>query len=677
MTSTAPRYNIVDDYLPVRPTSDEDRNKVDYVSYSPYCIVLVLPLSLPASCDRSRLSIDMQGKSVSFSDDPADGVRLRSDPLIITDDLMSATTHAAKGSYLSQLQVQLGPSTINYLAAVLPGDWVFCWMLTSEVKALDVIERIKKLKPCNLWLDGLRFVGKVGDVQRERTAKHSGLNVVRTSVSAVGFSELGSQVFYDPYLAEATPLMGTWLARIGGAISDLLGTPLDSGGGLDVNKLMPFFVNLLLGEGIANRYANPSGESQLQLATGLTRSSSKEAPYALVCPGQVGLLLGKRNPERSTVLAYADLLELLTGVQRFTNGAGATASPAAPWAIFTPDGVDVPPAADGVDFPDALSRKKTNTPLLGQFIPTIPSFANKDVWTILRQWLNPVVNEMFTALRANEVGQVVPTIVVRQMPLSSEAMANIATQSRFVPSIDGSIVVTPFLEVPRWVGHPCLVRSDVQRRSDALRFNFVHVYGQSLDSQVASRYTAQLVRSPPARNDLDIQRSGLRAFMATVACSITESASGEGAKRWIAFASDWLMDQHLTLSGVVTVELVPGPIPPGDNFEYDGVVSQIEGVQHHFEVSNGQKRAYTTLSLTHGLRSDTDPAYSERSGEEGDSYLFAGLRKDDQRTYDSSVSVENPRQVVRYQNSGAIADVPGGGSSDPSGDLDKLLGGLK
>ncbi len=649
----APRYNIIDDYPAIRPTSDAERARIDQVSYTPYCVVLVLPLALPASCDRSKILLDMQGKSVSIAKDPAEGVRLRSKPLTINDDIRFAHTNESKSDYRSRLQLLLSNSTTNYLAALLPGDWVFCWMLTSEVRARGVIDRIRKLDPCNRWDDGLRFIGQVKDVDRDRESRRGQPAHVQTSVACAGYGQLGSSTFYDPFLAEATPLMGTWLARIGGAISELLGEPLpNGGGGLDINRLMPFFVKLLLGEGIAERYANPTTsrgefgpggdrELLLQIGTGDVRADSKEAPYALVVPGQVGQLLGKRNPERSTVLAYADVVELITGVQTFSGGAGQSATTHAPWAGFTPDGVPVNSTPDV--YPDAPSHKQTNKKLLGSFIPTVPSFAGKEVWALLRQWLNPSVNEMYTTLRANEAGQVVPTIVVRQLPLSSVDFAT-AMQGE-------GLQLTPFLNVPRWVGHPCLVKKDRVGRTDDLRFNFVHVYGQSLDSQVASRYTSQIIRSPPARDDLDIQRSGLRPFTATVACSINESADGSGARKWIAVASDWLMDQHLTLSGTATMELVAGPIAKGDNFEYDGVVYQIEGTSHHFTCSpQGMRSAETTLQLTHGLRSDTDPAYDERSGEIGDSYLFAAFRERDQRAYDGSVSAQPGREEVRYAN---------------------------
>lgn len=651
--AVAPRFHLVDQFRGYAASSDKERQSFYDLSYSPHCVACVFRLGYPASASRQKLGPNLRGNSTSVQDDPADGVRLRGDPLVVVEDIVSATVQTGKGQHVHQLQLQLCQSPTNYLSAILPGDWIMCWMVRSREKMLDLVQRLHLLEPCNGFSDGLKFVGRVEDVGRDRASLPTGLNRVSYEVTALGFSELSSQIFYDPYLAEATPLMGTWLARIGGAISELLGDSFDPANrfhALDINKLIPFFLNLLVGEGVSKRFAQPSADApELQIATGLTRRDSGEAPYAYTVPGEVGLVLGKRNKSRGTVLAYADVLELVTGVQRFTSAAGLNSPTSSPWALFTPDGVEPPPTGTNDPFVQVSQRKETGRPMLGEFIPTIPDFTNKDVWSVLRQWLNPTINEMYTALRTNEAGQVVPTVVVRQIPLSSQEMVD-KLQAQ------DNLTATPMLEVPRWVGHPAIVRRDHLRRSNALRINFTHVYGQAVDMQRASRFTDQIVRNPPVRNDLDIQRSGLRSYMGTVNCSIDDSYLGPS--KWLALASDWLLDQHLVLGGTLTMELVEEPIVHGDNFEYDGIVAHIEGVVHQFQCyPDGRRTASTSLSLTHGVRSDDDPAYQERDG--SDSYIFSGLREDDCRAYDPGISVEGDRVAVRYENSATPAKLPG------------------
>lgn len=664
--SIAPRYHVIDDFTSSKPTSDSDRAAIDYVSYSPYAVLAVFPLAWPASADRTKMGIDDGGSTKSISTDPADGVRLRYPPLIITGDVESVATQQQKGSPTTSLSAKLSHSTINYMAAVLPGDWILAWICSTEERGRDVAARLARLEPCNEFLDGLRFVGKVEDVERATNSRGDGLNDVTYSVTGLGFTELEAQIFYDPYLAEATPLMGSWLARLNQAISDLLGTPSSdaaSSAAIDINRVIPFLFNMLVGEGVPRRFTNPGDDPELEGRVFGLKQGTGEAPFALTVPGEVGLVLGKRARSRGTIPAYADIVELLTGVQRWTNSAGRDAPPSAPWAGFIPDGVEPPPEGET----QVPSRKSTGTRLLGQFIPTIPDFTNKPIWAVLRQFLNPAINEMYATLRVNEAGRVVPTVVVRQIPLSSEAVTDKVRRTR-------NLTLTPMLEVPRWVGHPAITRQRRERRSNSLRFNFVHVYGQAPDMQAGARYTYQIVRSPPARNDLDAQRSGMRGYMSTVSCSIDETKTAAAA--WIGICSDWLMDQHLTLGGTTQLELVPAPIAVGDNYEYLGTVSQIEGVSHYFEVSSGKKSAGTTLYLTHGVRSDDDPGYGDRS--QGDSYIFAGTLERDMTAYEPSAWVSEERQEPSYSNAPKEAELADSElSDDAEAEVDALLRSLR
>lgn len=629
-----PRYYLIDDYLS-NPTTQSRSKAADDVVASPFWAICIFPLAYPSSVDRSKLSTNLQGNGISISDDVSDGVRLRSDPLVITQDVVMLETHENKSQYTKTLSAMLLNSPINYMSAILPGDHIIAWMWNNEDDGYDVLQRIKKLEPCNLFNDGFKFYGRVEDIDIEEDTNDKGLNSISYSLTAVGFGELGSSIFYDPYLAEAVPLMGTWLSRIGGSINDLLGNPNSDlrsqrTAALDINKLLPFFVNLLLGDGVDKRFANPGGDTELRIATGLSKGDSGEAPFAYVLPGEIGAILGKRARSRGTVLSYADLMEMVYGVQNYSGGANNDA-PRTQWTNLVPDGIEPPPSSNS-KFPDALQRKPTPTPMLGEFLPVPPDFSNKPIWTILNQWLNPCVNELYTTIKVNEVGQVVPTLIARQLPFTTEMGAE-KMQKENVP-------VTRFRELPRWVGHSSLVRRRGLRRSNGLRFNFVHVYGQPPDVQRANRYTEQIVRNPPIRDDLDIQRSGLRSYMSNVACSIDESVTGP--KRWMALAADWLLDQHLLLSGHAEMELVQAPICIGDNFEYAGVLAHIEGVSHRCEVASDGKRMGTTrLVLSHGMRLEDDELYDE-----DDYYSTFALVYNDDRLQHGAVAVTEEARIT-------------------------------
>lgn len=635
----AARYNLIDDFLSFKPASDKERNAAaEDIQAQPFWILAVIRLSTPVSYSRDKFG--------STSNNPSDGARTRGETLIITDDCIRLSVQGNKGSHLANLSAQFLPSETNYDSAILPGDWVMGWMVNSEDKGKELVVRIQRKEACNLFDDGFKFLGRAQDVRRQRRVdRNGGIKTVGYSLSAVGFAELDSQVFFDPQLAESSKLMGSWLARLGKSVIELLDTPqgeTESTAAIDINRVIPFFFDLLLGDGIPRRASNPGGDPQLQISTGLSRTESGEAPFAYLVPTDVGQLLGKTSRSKSGgILAYADVLELMHGVQRYVNAANARRGGAEQWTSFVPDGVEPPPAGES----KVPQHKATGKRMLGQFIPTIPDFSNKPVWSVMTQWLNPVINEMYTAIKVNEAGRVVPQVVCRQMPFSSDKMVRKMSGGDEKRAIN----LTPFLELPRWVMHPTLVYEDGLGRSNATRFNFIHVYGQSAISQKSNHLTHQLVRNPPIRDDLDIQRSGLRPYMTMVACSLEDTKLGP--RRWMEIAADWLMGQHLTLNGQVSCIGIQAPITHGDNLEWDGVVYHIEGYSHDCTInSEGHRTFTTTLHLTHGMRIDSDPAYRSRRPLD-DSYLYPALWQNDLHADDPGLTLEGGGQAVEDQES--------------------------
>ena len=284
--------------------------------------------------------------------------------------------------------------------------------------------------------------------------------------------------------------------------------------------------------------------------------------------------------------------------------------------------------------------------MLGTFLPSPPQFnGQRTVWAIMQQYLNPTVNEMYCTLRAGPTGDVMPTLVVRQLPFSSgildetyrpkapkvanrsvkkdkgvqdfsdfevDLTENLVTQPR-------TLALTRLTELPRWQLHPLLIKSVDLGRSDALRFNFVHIYGET--GLAAQDRTAYIVRDPPIADDMDIIRSGLRPYMATVNCS-PQDATMRKAGDWMYIVSDIVMGQHLTLTGTVELVGIQSPICPGDNVELDGHILHIETVSHSFNASGtGAFTFSTSLALSHGVKAE------QAAG--GDFSLYSGTSVDD------------------------------------------------
>jgi hypothetical protein len=239
---------------------------------------------------------------------------------------------------------------------------------------------------------------------------------------------------------------------------------------------------------------------------------------------------------------------------------------------------------------------------------------------------------MYTCLRVNPDGLVVPTMIVRQLPFTSEILST-------------DLQVTRFLELPRWGIDPVLVKDVDVGRSDALRFNFIHVYGDTVDH--SAPFASQIVRNPPIRDDLDIARSGLRSHMQTIPCSPADTRNGSPTK-WMELSSDILMGQQLTLTGIMQTFGIQAPICPGDNIEWDGIVFHIESVTHSCTMQpNGFKSFVTQLALSHGVRSD--PGLEDIT-------IYAGINTDDHLSFNPGVTTEGSQNFDTRERPGNSRD---------------------
>jgi hypothetical protein len=601
----------------------------EYVTVSPYWVLCVFRLKFPTTYDRNRNS--------SISTTYSDAVEIRGKPMIITDDCLQLQVTSTKGSYLMQASATLIDSGTNYLAEIFPGDYVMAWMVNNKLNYDELIKKLntftsQEAQAVNRFQDGLKFTGRVQSLRKRITQAPTGHRISRYTLSAVSFNEFDAQIFYDPHLAEKEPAIGNYFSKLGTSLNEITKGSGRKTVSIDVNKAIPTFLDLLLGKGIPANLSRGNSDPRLQATTGLT------ANYAYILPDVVGKALNKTQKSTAGgLLTYADVLECIIGIQKYSGSSGVE--------IELPQGgIDEREAAKGFA-PDGTegggSRRFTGTDMLGEFLPQAPHFYNKSVWTILQQYLNPAVNEMYTCLRVNPDGFVVPTMVVRQLPFTSRHLTT-------------SLSVTRFLDLPRWGIDPVLVKDFDLGRSDSLRFNFVHVYGDTVDH--SAPFAAQIVRNPPIRDDLDIARSGLRPHMQTIPCAPEDTRNGS-PKKWMEITSDILMGQQLTLTGTMVTVGIQAPICPGDNIEWDDVVFHIESVTHSCGIQpDGQKTFVTTLALTHGVRA-TGTGLSDLD-------IYAGTKPTDQLGFNPGLTKDSPQETETDERQGttqlAINDITDG-----------------
>ena len=619
-------YDLLQDFG-FKPNEDG----VFEVTTSVHWVIAVIRLGTPLSFDRSIMS--------SVSKNLSAGALLRAEkPLVITDDCYQITISKTKADHRKRLTAALKQTDVNYLAEIKTGDWVFAWLVNNETDFKDLVAKIEAGKQANEFNSGLKFMGRATSV-RKVGVRDEHQHVASYNLQCGGFEELDSNLFYDNSLASSDVLekdIGQWLTRLGVDVQKLFGYDADSNiEPNNINRIIPTILDLIVGAGPGAR--GEDGVIGVAAADDKTVAAEPQftetAPYAYVAPIMAGQLLGKGSADVSRhVMAYADLLELVQGVQSYSNKEGT--------GMFVPD----LKSADSTPTRRVCSAGE----MLGTFLPFLPDLANKPMWTVFQQFLNPVINEIYTCMRVNSDGNIVPTMVFRQIPFTTDAFQQTGALG---PKQEGPLLtgddtrniqaVTRFLDLPRWGVPTALIKQYDIGCSDANRINMVHVYGTSSYQINAISASEQIVNSPPVFDHLDAMRSGMRPYFGTVECWVDQTV-GHAPSAWINLAADWLMGAHLTLNGTIICYGIQSPICEGDNLEFDGVVYHIESVIDHaqMDLATGKKTWITTIGLTNGMRKE---APGELRSDQGKYPIYPGVEIDDNRALDPGLSVEQQR----------------------------------
>jgi hypothetical protein len=556
----------------------------DFTSSPSWCIA-VFRLGTPVTYSR------LESRSISTIM-PTSGVMSRKNaPLIITDDCIQMSVSGGKGNCVKSLNATLKGDT-NYLSAsaMLPGDWVMAWMHTNKGDTDKIIKALVSGEAANGFHSGLKFIGRVHDIRKNLRIDANGLKTVTYSLQGVGFDELSTVFFYDPALASAESISDIWqfMAQIGQDVNSWLSKLNNNAGQIKDNAeaLLVGFLDFTVGKSkshIANRALENIG-SDLKVAP----QHSKEAPYSYLVPTSVAATLGKNIADDRKgggfghqSFGYGDLLTLLTGVQKYK-----VESPTPEHYGFVPD-LEYSKSTRG--------RLMCPERIKGTYIPIEQSFLNTPLWGLLNTFKNPNVNEMYTCIRPDVFGDLMPTIVFRQIPFSSNAIKE-----------DPNMPLTRFLSLPRWKIPGAMVTGMDVGRSNSTHWNFIHVYGnlspyhQELEYDIA----AQMQNNHPIADYVDMSRSGIKPFMSTVAQSIEDTVTPGKARTWMEAIADWNIGAQYMLNGSVHCFGVQSPIAEGDNIEIDGIAFHIDSISHSCGINGGFKYFSTSMNVTNGMPID-------------------------------------------------------------------------
>lgn len=282
------------------------------------------------------------------------------------------------------------------------------------------------------------------------------------------------------------------------------------------------------------------------------------------------------------------------------------------------------------------------------------------LWSILQTYSNPTLNEMFLELLPDEKGFLRPTIVVRQIPYTSDVAASLLAKE--------NIEFTTFRSLPRFrVPESFLISEDIGR-SDQMRINFLQLFGNgTTDAGFASQVQFQTLMGNFAIDVRSIARYGVRASLPKTDSDLRiptppellgahfrdlfKDAGAETKKLignpqltggaalppksatyivdWTKLLADWWLSGDMLESGTFVMPGIEELISIGTNLEIVRQNGQrelyhIQGYNHSFGVEpDGHKSFKTTIAVTRGQLENGDPLF--RFDSKSGAYVSTGV----------------------------------------------------
>lgn len=502
-------------------------------------------------------------------------------PLVVINDAIQVSVSNSKMGITPSMSAVLLGGDINYATAIHPGDFVFVNMVDYDEKVAKIDTNTGKdtnnnsirnralgIKPINNYSDGFKGMFKIQTVRKKLMVDpQSGIKRLVYSIQAFGFTEFNNVIYYDPQVFnQATGNLALFQAQFDKFWSKLVKDKKTQ----SIQELMQMLINTLVGQGTKN------------LNTKLPAPPNRHFKV----PTTVGKLMGVKATYASEIYNY------IFGV--WGDSKVGKASKVDPKDGFNP--------SISKDSEKPAGFFKTPTDIQGHRKLEAEYWNNVKVWEILKKYQNPVINEMYSTYRVNVNGRVMPTLVVRQKPFSSL-------------HFNGSAKTTNFMNIPRWRISSNLIYDIDLGKDDAARINFVQIKTRSLSTNQSSDLAKQTATKNFQADGGDIERNGLRPFLATANFDYPQTSKKTKGKEWAELVGDWLINGHLREAGTITCVGIEEPISVGDNLEFDGVVYHIDNIRHTMTIDNtGRKQFRTHLQVSFGtdLRSTkTQPVYPE------------------------------------------------------------------
>jgi hypothetical protein len=540
-------------------------------------------------------------------------------PLVVENECIEVSVADSKSVLTPSMSATLLVTDVNYETVIAPGDFVFVNMLNWEKDARRVANQARAKQPINGIDDGFKGFFKVQSVRKSLAVDPiSGVKRYAIKITGFAFTEFNNCIYFNPYLLNATDQnIRLYLTNIG---LDWANMQVDKGL-TRCQSIVQYLINSFIGSGFPT-------------------NSRKTDPIALVTPNThfympsgVGALLGL-----STLQSAKDAYCYLFGIQQY-----------APQAVTVAQGMNPTGVASS-----ALTSSRfmlLKNPIEGNTV-TKPEYWNQQqAWSILNQFTNAPLNEMYTCFKIAPDGTVLPTVVLRQIPFTNDNFQSTGYN------------VTRFMSLPRWNIDPALAFNFDLGKDETLRTNFVQYFGRSVNGPAGFDISEDIAKQNYVYDIDDVVRNGLRPHVVTSEFDRLPdppyTQSGFRSPGWAKILGDALIGSHLKMSGTITFVGIPEPIPVGDNLQFDNTVYHIEQITHACSVTtNGDKvvKSFRTIVVvSNGLNIETgqNVLYSEMTY--GSGY---DKRQDDYDTTQILPGVSESQDTIRRVNAATNINNP-------------------
>lgn len=504
-----------------------------------------------------------------------------SNPLIVENDCVSVSTVDDKATLTPSCSITLVETTINYETAIAPGDFVFINMVNWEQDAARIVDNASKLKPINGADDGFKGMYKVQSVRSTvNVDPSSGIKTVIYKIDGFAFTEFNNTLYFNPNLINQKNLqnVGLFIADVAPAWASFVsrnGKPF-------VQEVLSFLIQNFIGSS-----KNPAA----QKVNGLVVSNNVH----FTMPTSIGRLLGvtaSNEPNAQdflSVTAAKDVYRYLFGVQQYNSNPNQNLNYG-----MNPSNIGKSPYG-GFDYTNVFCAGNT---LLK------PEYWNQvKLWSAMQEYTNSPLNELYTCFKIDLNNRVMPTVVFRQIPFTSEDFNGEFGRFNTKNVTASNVQVTKFLSLPRWKLDSAFVLNFDLGRDEAARINFVQYYAKSNFSKNGAEIAGEIVSVNYVFDKDDVARSGLRPYIVQNQFDDLPDSLVVAAPVWARILGDAVMGGHLKMNGTINCIGIVDSISVGDNLEFNDVVYHIEQVNHSCNISpaDGIKSFRTSIKVSHGV----------------------------------------------------------------------------